>query len=479
MSSRVLRLWKASVRLFAKEIWNPALLNERSLRGRCYACLRVIAITWNVFTETNAASRAAALTFSSLLGLAPLLAIAFAIAGFVIGEDSSGLAVTTVNKIIELAAPQVSQSGAESTGNPQMAAFLQGVIESSRSAPAGVVGALTLIVIAVQLFTSIENTFNEIWGVRQGRSWFLRIVFYWTLLTLGSVLFFGAVALQVAGAFVSIFDVLPLGSTLHLLFDKLLPLLSLFLLIGLLTLFYRFIPNTRVRWVAAFAGATVVAVVLVLNNVLSFLYFNRVFLTQSLYGSLSVPIILMFGLYFFWLFVLVGCQISYAIQNAAFRSSRAAWSSLTLGTRERLSLVVLLTIARRFASCLPPASVSQLSKLIKLPAHVLNESLNRLVDLGLVTPLPPDPDQEPGDNAYQPSRPLNRITLGEFRKLFSEHGDDPVGETIERIDPLIPLYRDRASEMREGDLLKKPLDQLLADVPIDGSAPPLQTFSIR
>ena len=111
-------------------------------------------------------------------------------------------------------------------------------------------------------------------------------------------------------------------------------------MVGVLAVFYRVIPNTKVFWRASFTGAVVVAVLLMLNNYLAFLYLRRVIFTKSLYGSLGIIPVLMFGLYIFWLFVLIGGQISYAVQNVHFRNSQVAWGTLSSSMRERLSLAV-------------------------------------------------------------------------------------------------------------------------------------------
>jgi len=84
--ARLLDCWKRFVRLYQKEIWQPAYLRDNTPRGWFYAGLRLISITWTVFNETRAASRAAALSYSSLLGLGPLVAIVMLVAGFVLNS---------------------------------------------------------------------------------------------------------------------------------------------------------------------------------------------------------------------------------------------------------------------------------------------------------------------------------------------------------------------------------------------------------
>src|SRR5207248_2051813 len=106
-------------------------------------------------------------------------------------------------------------------------------------------------------------------------------------LTLGAVLFFAAVTGLSAGALFNAFDKIPFGGEVVSLLRFFLPAGSFVLLIAVLTIFYRTIPNTHVWWRAALVGALVVATLLVLNNFLAFLYLKRVVLQRSLYGSLG------------------------------------------------------------------------------------------------------------------------------------------------------------------------------------------------
>jgi membrane protein len=232
------------------------------------------------------------------------------------------------------------------------------------------------------------------------------------------------------------------------------------------------IPNTRVFWRAASVGALVVAALLLGNNFVTFLYVKRVVLEKSLYGSLAILPVLMFGLYVFWLFVLIGGVVSYALQNVHFRNSQAAWSTLTEAMRERMALVVFLTICRRFRDCLPPISASMLSTLLKVPTQLLNECLNRLVRLELITTLRPPPDRTATDYLYQPARPLNRMTLFDFKTLDDNLGEDPVGTSLEQIDPLVARYEAALLTVGEQPFFQKTVEELLNEHPFEESRPP-------
>ena len=487
MSAKPVQLWRNWPAALHRRIWQSSYRQEKPCTRWLLALLRVCSISYTVFRETAAASRAAALSFSSLLGLGPLVAIAVLIAGFVLGKSGDpNLVANKLNEMLHFVAPQLATYEAQApTGtagqagnlNPEVVNLLNGFITGAQSGSVAGIGALSLILIVLLLFKSIEDAFNDIWGVRNGRSLMVRIVYYWTILTLGAVLFFAALTLLGATAVVNMgmfAERLPFGTELLGLLRWSLPIVSFLMLVGVLTIFYRVIPNTRVYWRAAFAGAVVVTTLLLLNNFVTVFYVRRVILTKSLYGSVGLPLVIMLGLFVFWLYILIGGIISYAVQNFHFRSSQAAWGSLSESMRERLSLIVLLTICRRFQACLPPVSASHLSSMIRVPTQILNASLTRLVDLGLLSPLPASEHGSSTDYLYQPAQPLDRMTLADFKTLFERHGDDPTTGSIDLLDPLVAKYQEQLRALLAGDssLLQRPLDQLFAEIPFDETTPP-------
>jgi membrane protein len=483
--SRLRQLW-------TRDIWVAGLTREKTLRSRGLALLRIASITLSGLGELKVAARAAALSYSSLLGLGPLIAIAVLISGFALGDRDPAIAANGINDIISFIAPQVVQyqkavtesefhnagapaPGAEPAGkvaprpaaDPEMVRLINNFITNSRagSGTAGTVGLLALLFIVVLLFTSVEKTFNDIWGVRRGRNWLTRIIYYWAVITVGALVFFTSLTLFSAGTFLQPFVArLPFRQELAPLYGLALRSASAVLLILILTLFYRMIPNTRVKWTAALIGAVLVTGLLFLNNYLAFLYFRNVVSTNRLYGAVGILPILMLGLYVFWLFVLVGGQITYAVQNVHYRSSQTAWHSLNHATRESMSLLVLLLVARRFKVCAPAYSVTELSRLIRVPSQILNESLNRLCDLGLISELPPGDGADPTDHRYQPARPLDQVTLLDFRRLFENYGEAPSSGLLDHVDPVLALYHDRLAACLPPALGGQTLDALIDEL---------------
>jgi len=460
IGARLHHLWK-------REIWKAEYMEATSLRGRLYALLRLVSIFLNVFDETKAMSRAAALSYSSLLGLGPLIAITMLVTGFMMDKNHPDLMVDGVNKVISLVAPQVGVTGEQAgqlSHSDELNRLLGDFVEGSRSGTAGALGLFSLIFIVLMLFTSIENALNEIWGVRRGRSWLMRLVFYWTTVTLGAVLFFASLTALGAGAFLNVFiKQMRLSEELLSALSWALPLGSVAVLVAVLTLFYRLVPNTRVQWRCALAGAVVVTGLIYLNNLLAFTYFRSVLQTKSLYGPVSIIPILMMGLYVFWLFVLVGGQVSYALQNVRVRNSQAAWGQLSEGARERLTLAVLVAICRRFMDCKPPLSASELGAQLKVPTQIVNECLNRLIDCRLASAVAPGEAGEANDFRYTPARPPAHITLGDFRRLEETRPEDAAIEAHLHNEPLLRLYDRQHKETLTSSFYSTPLDLLLSE----------------
>ena len=492
--SRLSQLWR-------RDIWLSAVARDHSLRGRCYLALRMISITVSGLHEIKVAARAAALSYSSMLALGPLVAISVLIAGLALGDRDPADMARNLNQVIGFIAPQVREFDTTASlttsaterphvefhaegrtpppvkstapADPELVRVISNFIAHSRSGAAGAIGLSILLLIVIQLFSSVENTFNDIWGVRRGRSWMSRIIYYWAAVSLGAVLFFASFTLLSAGPFISVWvSKLPMATGLRTLYQYTLPALSVALLVIILTVFYRIVPNTRVRWGVALIGAIIVAALLFLNNYVAFLYLQGVLRSKSLYGSVGLLPILMAGLYIFWFIVLVGGQITYAVQNIHYRSSQAAWRNVNEVTRESLSLLVLLITARRFKDCQPAYSGSQLSKLVRVPSQILNESLNRLCDLGLVAMLPPTEGNDPNDHRYQPARPLGRITLAEFKRLFENYGEAPGGDVLDQADPILAHYRASFASALPAAFGKKSLDQLIDELPAVQTSPP-------
>ena len=150
----------------------------------------------------------------------------------------------------------------------KVAAQIYGFVQNVQSSAIAGVGMLFVIYAAIQMLRQIETTFNDIWGVTHGRNWWISIVIYWATITLGPLLLIGALGLASGPHFQSTQQFLMKMPGIGAIAFKLLPLVLLWVAF---TLFYKTVPNTKVRFTAAMVGGLVGGTAWHVNNLLSFL----------------------------------------------------------------------------------------------------------------------------------------------------------------------------------------------------------------
>lgn len=461
---RMRKQWSRTCDLIDKDIWELDQLGRKTALARFYLLLRILTLTFQGLRRNKLPVQSAALTFYSLIGIGPLIALGIMISSFVIDQaptNDDGLdqpadnrAVEWIETAIQYAAPQLSlDTNDDGIDNAELAPEIKEMINSfmaaAQSGTVGVVGSLMLFVIGIQVLSSIEGSFNSLWGVDQGRKLGERIVVYWTFISLGAVLGAASLTLVTVSKIAQIMEHLPFGGeflSLALLFS---PIIAFILITTLLAVFFRFIPNTQVNWKAAFTGATLVVILLQLYNMLSFLYVQRVVDTRSLYGSVGIIVVLMLGLYVFWLLILFGGQVTYAVQNADYLTNENAWQKTSEHTQEIISLAVLILVAKGFQSGAAPSRASELHKKLRVPSHILNSSINRLCELGYLTAVAIKSIEDERDHAYQPGHPLESITLGSFKRAFQFYGNNDGADLVVQHTPELHLYLDEIISLKD------------------------------
>lgn len=462
--------WKTRLRkkvkrtriLIDKEIWESKHLGAKTPKARLYLFMRILVLTIQGLQRNHLGVQSAALTFYSSIGIGPLIALGIMISSFALdkspegSKDSDQLAenrvVEVITKAIAFAAPQLGISAEGDIDNTQLAPeiteMINNFIEAAQSGTVGVIGAMMLFAIGIQVLSSIESSFNALWGVNKGRTLFERIVVYWTFISMGAVIGTASLTLFTISKIVKFMERIPFGGEFLSVMLFLSPIIAALLIILLLTVFFCFIPNTKVEWKAALAGATLVAILLHIYNLLSFLYVERVVNTKSLYGSVGIIVILMLGLYVFWSLILLGGQVTYAIQNADFLTNENVWQKTSEQTQEIISLGVLVISAKRFLSGTSPVHFSDLLQKLRVPSHVLNSSLQRLCELGYLSTVTDQSTDDEHDHAYQLRRPPDSISLGSFKQSFQTYGNNDGAEMVAENIPELNTFIDEIISLK-------------------------------
>lgn len=413
--------------------WSHAALAERGWSGGLKATWRVIATVWHGLKENRLPQQAAALTYYALMSVGPLLALALTVSGFILTRPGAG-AENPAKRAIVAAASYVAPHAATTDGrtatlgemNRELDALVDRLLANAASGRAGVIGLAMILALAVLMLSRVEDALNGVWGVRQGRSWRDRFANYLLFL----VLFFlvGATSLMMlsassiataaaaGGAWLDAALLkLPGGAWLADFVDGGGPTaLSTLLLALAFTAFNRMMPNAAVRWSSAAVGGVAVALLAVANQRAAAFYVGRVTELRSLYGELSIVLVLMFGIYLTWLFILLGGQAAYAFQNRRALARHKAWEGFSHRARRALAFVCVAETIRRYERGEAGPAAEDVADRARVPATVAESCLGLLRDAGLLA-------AEAGTGGHRPARPLERMTLGELWQVVDSH----------------------------------------------------------
>ena len=100
---------------------------------------------------------------------------------------------------------------------------------------------------------------------------------------------------------------------------------------------------------------------------------------------------------------------------------------------------------------------------MRVPTQILNECLNRIVDLGFVRSVPPASGSDSSDVLYQPARPLNRITLLQVKAAADSHGADPASGGLDRVDPMVGEFEAALERVGHEAFFRKSVEELLSE----------------
>src|SRR6266702_3138739 len=144
-------------------------------------------LVFKSFFRNKGPLRATALAYTTLLALVPLLAVCFSFTSILLKGKGEATTRQLVEQLVDAAAPQLKLMP-EEAGRPaareEVVARIEDFVNNAQAKTLGLTGTLGLIVVAILLLSTIEDTFNHIWGISCGRSWFARVVVYWAALTL-------------------------------------------------------------------------------------------------------------------------------------------------------------------------------------------------------------------------------------------------------------------------------------------------------
>ncbi|MDD5628351.1 MAG: YihY/virulence factor BrkB family protein [Elusimicrobia bacterium] len=403
----------------ARDLWRIRAKDLPRSRSLLIQPLRVVLRAWRGFDEDKCRLRASALTFYTLLSMVPVMAMAFGIAkGFGIEKLLERVLLDKLQGHEKIAA--------------QIIAFADKFLQNTSGGLIAGIGVAVLFWTVVQVLGNIEASFNDIWGVRQGRTLMRKLADYLSIMLICPVLLIvssSATIFVASRVHTFLNDLSFLGplAPLILLLLKLLPFVTMWVLFSFI---YVFMPNTRVKLSAGLLGGVFAGTIYQATQWLYLTFQIGVTEYGAVYGSFAALPLLLVWLQVSWLIVLFGAEISFAYQNVATYEFEPDSHRISYAFRRLLTLRLASFAVGRFCRAEPPATEADFARSLDIPIRLVRQVLFELVGAGVLCEV-----VRPGadDKAFQPAGRADRWTIRDVMGMLENKGttDIPVLESPE------------------------------------------------
>jgi membrane protein len=365
-------------RHFRQDIWAKEAA-VGGARARIHALSRMVYMVVTGFLADHCIIRASALTFTTILSIVPLLAVAFSIA--------KGFGLQNADSIRNFLM-------GVSAGRSEVVEKILQYIGNTNVKTLGWIGVGTLLVTVFTTVGNVERAFNTIWGVTRGRSSWRKFTDFFSLIVICPIIALVATSFTVMVQKIEMVHEFMRDPGYDGMEKLLLKFFSLALVWLGFTFAYSFVPNTRVKLKAALVGG-VVAGSLWQSAQWFYIHWQIGFTKyNAIYGSFAQLPLFLVWLYISWIIVLLGAEVSYAVQHVHAFVRRGLTESLSPASQQKVTVAALRRIAARFSAGLPPETVPQAARELALPEDAVREGLATLTDIGIVTPTAGE--EEPG-----------------------------------------------------------------------------------
>lgn len=395
--SRIIERGKKCYAYFTDGVW----ADPRNNLGT--RIVKTLNLTLSAFFNSSLQNKSMSLTYSTVLSIVPAFALLVAIGrGFGLQDllqkqlyqffPSQGQGITAALKFVD----------------SYLNTATQGVFVG--------VGIVVLLWTVISLLSSIEDSFNSIWGVTRQRTIYQKFTDYIAICLMVPVL-------MICSAGISIFMSSVVQDHINL------PFLTPFVNLGLeflpfalswlaITLSYYLIPNTKVSFKYAAVAGTVAAIAF---QALQMLFLNgQIYVSKynAIYGSFAFLPLMLIWLQLSWLALLTGCMIAYSMQNVFTFNLMGNEGSISNRGWHNVALIVMAVCCRRFADHEKPLSQQTIAVQYYLPIRIVGRIFGILRKAGLIYEVNMGNDE----TGITPAIETEGFTVADFKKAFDNAG---------------------------------------------------------
>ena len=404
--------------------------------------LQILLLAIRGFNQDKLNVRASALTYFTMLSIVPVLALGFGIAkGF-------GLDAVLEN---ELAKNLAGQKDALD----YILKFTRSMLNTAKGGIVAGVGLLVLLWSVMKLLSNIEDSFNMVWEVTKSRSFVRKFTDYIAIVIFAPVL-------MIISSGIPIFITTQISKLSdNFIFDfitpatfEILKFFPFFIIWFLFTTLYMIMPNTKVKFKPALTGGIIAGTIFQIIQVLYVFFQTGAIRINAIYGSFAALPLFLIWLQISWFVVLLGTEISFAVQNVKLKGSEIKDRKLSISYQKKLALLIMKNLIDDFSKGKKAPTSHILAGRIKAPIHTIEYVLNNMADAEIISKI----INKKKKYTYQPAQSINNINFTEVMNLYEELGEDNtkfiINEDLEKINKIYKILREHNSKAKDNILLK-------------------------
>jgi membrane protein len=399
------------------DIWRMRLADLPFGKSFLIKQLRIIILALRGYNEDRCVLRASSLTFYTLLSIVPVAAMFFGIAkGF-------GFEKRLEKELFE------KFPGQEEILN-QIITFSRSLLEQTQGGIIAGIGMLVLFWSVLKVLGHIEMALNDIWEIKEQRSWGRKFSDYLSIMLISPILVLmsGSATVFITTQVEHFAQRIALLGVFSPLISFLLKLIPYVLIWVLFTILYIIMPNTKVSFKAGLVGGVVAGT---LYQIAQWAYISfqvGAAKYNAVYGSFAALPLFLMWLQISWWIVLFGAELSFANQNVHTYEYEPDCLNISPGFKKLLTLQVTHLLIKKFSNGEKPLTYSQISNHLNMPVRLVHQIIFDLIESGLVSETRTKADKE---FAYQPACDINKMTIQYVLEALDQSGTDdiPVAKT--------------------------------------------------
>lgn len=265
-------------------------MNQKNWQDRLLKIKAAIRFMLKQMGEHRLSQVAGSLSFTSVLSIVPLIVVM--------------LSILTIFPIFDTFKSLIQQFMLDNLMPEKMSEVVMKQVTqfAEKSSHLSFFSLILMVFSVLMTMGTVNQVFNDVWRVKRQGLVRKNILVYWAILTMGPILF--ASVLLLGSYFVSTLKNMPMLSAF---LSFLLPFTSSVL--GFFAL-YMFVPNRKVVWRDALAGALVAGLLFIIL-IKSFSWvFKQAQVYAVVYSAFSIIPAFFLWLYIFWLIVFLGASLA-------------------------------------------------------------------------------------------------------------------------------------------------------------------------